>query len=58
MKYLVKFKDGRKTTVFYEGSLNNMCFDDMGYLRGDNFIINLNVVIYIIPYEEEENEIH
>lgn len=21
MKYLVKFKDGRKTTVFYEGSL-------------------------------------
>lgn len=58
MEYLVKFKDGRKTIVFYEGSLNNMCFDDMGYLRGDNFIINLNDVIYIIPYEEEENEIH
>lgn len=54
MKYLVKFKDGRKTTVFYEGSLNNMCFDDMGYLRGDNFIINLNDVIYIIPFTEEE----
>lgn len=56
MKYLVKFKDGRKTKIFYEGSLNDMYFDDMGYLRGDDFIINLNDVIYIIPYEGEEND--
>lgn len=24
MEYLVKFKDGRETTIFYEGSLNDM----------------------------------
>lgn len=56
MEYLVKFKDGRKTIIFYEGSLNDMYFDDMGYLRGDDFIINLNDIIYIIPYEREEND--
>lgn len=56
MEYLVKFKDGRKTTIFYEGSLNDMYFDDMGYLRGDDFIINLNDVIYIIPFTGEEND--
>lgn len=55
MKYLVKFKDCRKTTIFYEGSLNDAYFDDMGYLRGENFIINLNDFIYIIPYEGEED---
>lgn len=55
MEYLVKFKDGRKTVIDYEGSLNDMYFDDMGYLRGDDFIINLNDVIYIIPYEGEED---
>lgn len=54
MEYLVKFKDGRKTTIFYEGGLNDMYFDDMGYLRGDDFIINLNDIIYIIPFTGEE----
>ena len=55
MEYLVKFKDGRKTIINYEGSLNDMYFDDMGYLRGDNFIINLNDIIYIIPFTGEED---
>lgn len=53
MRYLVKFKDGRKTAIDYEGSLNDAYFDDMGYLRGNDFIINLNDVIYIIPFDEE-----
>ena len=40
MEYLVKFKDGRKTKIFYEGSLNDMYFDDMGYLRGRRRLID------------------
>lgn len=56
MRYLVKFKDGRKTAIDYEGSLNDAYFDDMGYLRGENFIINLNDVIYIVPLDEVEDK--
>lgn len=54
MEYLVKFKDGRKTVIDYEKPLNEINFDDMGYLRGNDFIINLNDVIYIIPFTGEE----
>lgn len=47
MKYLVKFKDGRETKIFYEGSLNDMYFDNMGYLRGDDFIIILTILFIL-----------
>ena len=56
MRYLVKFKDGRKTAIDYDGSLNDAYFDDMGYLRGEDFIINLNDVIYIIPFGEDVHD--